>query len=110
MSAIASDSMYPALKKGDAIIIEEVTDKNINTIRKNMIVAFEEDGKIITHRIISIELEEGEEYIITKGDNNPSKDVTKKKKNDIIGIVRLRIPFLGYPSVEISEIKNKENK
>ena len=80
MSAIASDSMYPALKKGDAIIIEEVTDKNINTIRKNMIVAFEEDGKIITHRIISIELEEGEEYIITKGDNNPSKDVTKKKK------------------------------
>lgn len=110
MSAIASDSMYPTLKKGDAIIIEEVTDKNINTIRKNMIVAFEEDGKIITHRIISIELEEGEEYIITKGDNNPSKDVTKKKKNDIIGIVRLRIPFLGYPSVEISEIKNKENK
>ena len=31
----------------------------------------------------------------------------KKTKDDIIGIVRYRIPLIGYPSVEISEIKNK---
>lgn len=107
LSAIASDSMYPALKKGDAIVIEEVDEKNINTLKKDMIVAFYEDDKIVTHRIVSIELDEGVEYIITKGDNNTSKDVTKKQKDDIIGIVRLRIPLLGYPSVEISSIKNK---
>ena len=107
LSAIASDSMYPALKKGDAIVIEEVTSKNVDTLKKDMIVAFYEEERIVTHRIVSIELDEGETYIITKGDNNDSKDVTKKKKDDIIGIVRLRIPYLGYPSVEISEIKNK---
>ena len=99
--------MYPALKKGDAIVIEEVTSKNVDTLKKDMIVAFYEEERIVTHRIVSIELDEGETYIITKGDNNDSKDVTKKKKDDIIGIVRLRIPYLGYPSVEISEIKNK---
>lgn len=107
LSAIASDSMYPALKRGDAIVIEEVTSKNVDTLKKDMIVAFYEEERIVTHRIVSIELDEGETYIITKGDNNDSKDVTKKKKDDIIGIVRLRIPYLGYPSVEISEIKNK---
>ena len=107
ISAIASDSMYPALKKGDAIILEKVDDKNINTLKKGMIIAFEQDGKIVTHRILSIELQNNEEYIITKGDNNSTKDVQKKTKDDIIGIVRLRIPYIGYPSVEISEIKNK---
>ena len=58
-----------------------------------MIIAFEESGKIITHRILSIENEDGIEYIITKGDNNSTKDVTKKKKDDIIGIVKFRIPL-----------------
>lgn len=107
MSAIASNSMYPALKKGDAVLIEAVDDKNKDTLQKDMIVAFEDNGNIITHRIVSIELIDGVEYVITKGDNNDIKDVTKKTKDDIIGIVRFRIPYLGYPSVEISEAKNK---
>ena len=107
MSAIASNSMYPELKRGDAVIIEEVTDKNRDTLKKDMIVAYEEDGSIITHRIVSIEMVDGVEYVITKGDNNDIKDVTKKTKDDIIGIVRFKIPFLGYPSVEISETRNK---
>ncbi len=107
ISAIASDSMYPALKRGDAIIIEKADKKIRNNLKKDMIVAFEQDGKIITHRILTIEMQNGKEYIITKGDNNSTKDIQKKTKDDIIGIVRLRIPYIGYPSVEISEIKNK---
>lgn len=109
LSAIASDSMYPELKKGDAILLEKLDEKTKDSLEKGMIIAFEESGKIITHRILSIENEDGIEYIITKGDNNSTKDVTKKKKDDIIGIVKFRIPLLGYPSVEISEIKNKKD-
>jgi signal peptidase len=107
ISAIASDSMYPALKRGDAIILEKTDEDNIDTLKKGMIVAYEQDGQIVTHRILTIELNQGKEYIITKGDNNSTKDVQKKTKDDIIGIVRFRIPYIGYPSVEISEIKNK---
>ena len=72
-----------------------------------MIVAFEQDGKIVTHRILAIVEKDGIEYIVTKGDNNSRKDVQNKIKDDIIGIVRFRIPYIGYPSVEISETKNK---
>ena len=107
ISAVASNSMYPELKREDAIIIEKIDKKNINTLKKDMIVAFEQEGIIVTHRILSIELQSGKEYIITKGDNNSTKDIQKKTKDDIIGIVRYRIPLIGYPSVEISEIKNK---
>ncbi len=108
LTAIASDSMYPSLKKGDAIILERIDKKNKDILKKGDIVAFEEDGNIVTHRILTIEMEDGEERIITKGDNNDTKDVTKKTKDDIIGIVRLKIPLLGYPSVEISEIKKNK--
>ena len=99
--------MYPTLKKGDAIIIEKLDDKNKHLVKEGVVIAFKDGDNIITHRIESIVNENGEEYIITKGDNNPSKDVTKKKKDDIIGIVKFRIPLLGYPSIEISQIKNK---
>lgn len=107
ISAIASDSMYPYLKKGDAIILEKVDEKNQDELKKGDVVAFEQDGKIVTHRILSIELLDGVEYITTKGDNNSTKDIQKKTKDDIIGIVRYRIPLIGYPSIEISETKNK---
>ena len=106
ISAIASDSMYPELNKGDAIILEKIDKNNTDEIKEGAIVAFEEDGFIITHRILQIDEENGIEYITTKGDNNSTKDVQKKTKDDIIGIVRFKIPLLGYPSVEISEIKN----
>jgi len=108
LTAIASDSMYPSLRKGDAILLEKVDKKNRDTLKKGDIVAFVEDGTIVTHRILTIEMENGSEKIITKGDNNNTKDVTKKTKDDIIGIVRFRIPLLGYPSVEISEIKKNK--
>ena len=108
ISAIASDSMYPELRRGDAVIIEKIDKTNISSLKKGMIVAFKEEDEIVTHRILTIELIEGKEYIITKGDNNDTKDVTKKAKDDIIGIVRFKIPLIGYPSVEISDIKNKE--
>jgi signal peptidase len=107
LSAIASDSMYPALKKGDAVLIEKVDDKIRNKLKKGDIVAFEEDNHIITHRILSITEENEKTIIITKGDNNSTKDVTKKTKDDIIGIVRFKIPLIGYPSIEISDIKSK---
>ena len=107
LSAIASDSMYPEIKRGDAVLLSKPNKKELDSLKKNMIVAYEEDGMIITHRILDIVEEDEIEYIVTKGDNNSTKDVTKKKKDDIIGIVKFKIPYLGYPSVEISDIKNK---
>lgn len=107
LSAIASDSMYPELKRGDAVLLSKPSKKDLDSLHEGMIIAFEEDGKIITHRILATEEEEGVTYIITKGDNNSTKDVTKKKKDDIIGIVKFKIPYIGYPSIEISDIKNK---
>ena len=99
--------MYPALKRGDAILLKKLNDTEKDALEIGDIIAFQEDNIIVTHRIIDIE-EKEKTYYITQGDNNNAKDVTKKTKDDIIGIVKFRIPLLGYPSIEISEIKNKQ--
>ena len=102
MSSIASNSMYPSLKKGDAIIVKKLNDKEMGDLKVGDIIAFRDGDFIITHRII--EIKSG--YYTTKGDNNNIKDVTKRKKDDIIGIVEFRIPYIGYPSVFVSEFIN----
>ena len=102
LSSIASNSMYPTLQKGDAIIIKKLNDNEKKTISVGDIIIFQEDGHIITHRVV--EIKEG--IYVTKGDNNNTKDISKKTKNDIIGVVKLRIPYLGYPSVFVSEMLN----
>lgn len=107
LSSIASDSMYPELQRGDGIIVKKLTDEEKDNLKVGDIIAFKDGGFIITHRIIEITEEDGKKIYQTKGDNNTSKDVTKKGKDDIIGIVKIKIPYIGYPSVEIAEIKNK---
>ncbi len=106
LSSIASDSMYPALKRGDGIIIKKLTDEEKNNLQVGDIIAFYDGDVIVTHRIVRID--NGREIqFITKGDNNDTKDITKQKKDDIIGIVKIRIPLIGYPSIELNEMVNK---
>ena len=107
LSSIASDSMYPQLQRGDGIIVKKLTSQEKDKLQVGDIIAFKDGNFVITHRIEEITEEDGTKLYQTKGDNNTSKDVTKKTKDDIIGIVKLRIPYIGYPSVEIAEIKNK---
>ncbi len=103
LSSIASNSMYPAIKKGDAIILRKLTEKEKDELKVGDIIAFKEGNYIITHRIIEI----GDGVYITKGDNNNIQDTNKRTRNDIVGKIVTRIPYVGYPSVFVSEILNE---
>ena len=97
--------MYPKIHKGDIVLI---TDIDVKELKKGDIIRYRLDNYYVIHRIMMItEDKNGELEFVTKGDNNSRKDVQNKTKDDIIGIVRFRIPYIGYPSVEISETKNK---
>ena len=87
--------MYPNIKKGDAIVVED--------LKIGDILVHKHDGKVILHRIIKI-TNTGEFYIFnTKGDNNDNQDNWDIYENDVIGIVRLKVSYIGYPSVWLSE-------
>lgn len=93
--AIGSSSMNPTISIGDAIIFEK-NDKFEN-LNKNDIIVYRHNGKYVTHRIDSVNKEE--HVYQTKGDNNPKVDDYTVTPEDIVGVYRFKIPFLGYPTL-----------
>lgn len=91
---VASESMKPALRAGDVIIVEPL---DITLVNKSDIITFRDHrdpGKIVTHRVMEINKGKGLE-ITTKGDANTNSDSGSVTAKDIIGRLILRIPYFG---------------
>ena len=97
--AIASGSMEKVISKGDIVIV----DQKYKEIGKRDIIAYHYEGKVIVHRIYKIIDTNGEYFVYTKGDANDSYDKYKITKDMIIGVVRFKVPVLGYPTVLLNE-------
>lgn len=104
--AIASGSMHPVFDRGSVVVTEQVNDKydNYNKLKEGEIIAFKSEKNIVVHRLIRIVNIGDEVYYYTKGDANEEEDNYLIKKENIIGIVRFKIPYIGYPTVLFSEI------
>ena len=102
---IATGSMHPEIKVGDAVLVNKVNKDE--EIKKGDVVVYEHDGLKIVHRITSKETnEEGKIIYRTKGDANNGDDGLDITIEEISGKVIVKIPFIGYPSVWLSEILN----
>ena len=98
MMGIGSGSMEPIIYKGDAVVLNKVTDKT--KLEIDDIIAYDDGETIIVHRIVEI----NETGYITKGDNNATKDDGTILKENVKGKVLFRVPYLAYPSIWFSEI------
>lgn len=103
MLSVGSESMEKTIYKGDAIIFSK---KNIDDVNVGDIIVFRNSSKVIVHRVISIDSFGSNKYLYTKGDNNNVSDGYPINKNDLMGTVKFRIPYIGYPSVWLSELLN----
>lgn len=107
--AIMSNSMSDLIKRGDAVIVSKLNEKEKKYLEVNDIIEYKLNNAVVVHRIIDIEkASNGELIFTTKGDNNLRKDDKKVKESQVIGKVYLKIPKLGYPSVLLSELFSKE--
>ena len=91
---IGSDSMSGTINKGDIILYERY-DENEEIKTGDIIVFWDDDIKIV-HRVESQRLMGEETRYYTKGDANAQKDDGYRKREDIIGNVKIRIPYIGY--------------
>ena len=81
-----------AFNKGDLIFIKEI---NPNDLKEEDIISyFDEDNKIVSHRIIRFEEKDGVRMIITKGDYSVSEDPAVHPDR-VIGIYKTRLAKLG---------------
>lgn len=100
--AIATGSMKPNINKGDVVVIEK--NNNYKNIKIGDVLAFKHNDILIVHRVINIIEEEGKYYFYTKGDNNNSEDNFAIYEDMVVGIVDIRLPFIGYPTIWFSEL------
>ncbi|MBS3055980.1 MAG: signal peptidase I [Candidatus Aenigmarchaeota archaeon] len=91
--SVVSESMEPVLHRGDLLF---VTGGNYS-VRDVVIYQRYDVDYTIVHRII----EEDENGLTIKGDNNPMPDPGYVERSQILGKVRFAMPMLGYPRLAL---------
>jgi len=104
--SVVSESMLPNISVGDAVIYKKMNDSD--NLNEGNIIVFVKKNVIIIHRIDSIKTIDGVRHIITKGDNNEEVDDWVVFDNDIIGIYKFKIPYIGYPTALIHKLFGRE--
>ncbi|MGB9840454.1 signal peptidase I [Thermovenabulum sp.] len=91
---VLSGSMAPLLMPGDVVVIKKV---NPNDIKKGDIITFiTNDNVLITHRVTEIIDKDGKRLFETKGDANNVEDSKLVTSDNIIGVMKIKIPYAGY--------------
>jgi signal peptidase I len=90
---LTGSSMEPAIPKGSLIVVRTADPE---TLALGDVVAFEHEGRSITHRIAAIDVVDGVRAFTTKGDANTVADPQRVTFSDRVGVVEAAIPFAGY--------------
>ncbi len=102
---IATPSMTGEINQGDAIVYKQY--QNGRKIEEGQILVFEKDNATTVHRVVDIEIIDGQTRYFTKGDANEDKDYGYITDADITGVVELKIPFIGQPTLWLRNLFKK---
>ncbi len=87
---VLTGSMEPTLSTGDVVFVKE--DDNIEV---GDIIAFHEDGAVVTHRVTEVITKNNRKEYRTKGDANNDEDIEIIETDDIEGKFAFKISKLG---------------
>ncbi|NLL02525.1 MAG: signal peptidase I [Mollicutes bacterium] len=104
-TVILTSSMKPSINKGDVALIKKCSIENISP---GDIIEYESDNFKIVHRVIKVLTNYKRIELVLKGDNNSKEDKNHVTKDNLIGCYLLKIKYLGYPSLLIYDLFNKE--
>ena len=98
---VLSDSMEPTIKAGGVVIVSETQP---STIDGGDVISFERPGGAgdgitpdkVTHRVVEVVERDDGRYFRTKGDANEEPDQHLVPAENLIGVVTLSIPLVGY--------------
>ncbi len=98
--AVLSGSMSPKYPVGSLIYVADVGNQDLKT--GDVITYRMGEKTVVTHRIVSIDKENGQ--IRTKGDANENEDGGVITYDQVIGKVRGCMPLLGYVAVYLGNV------
>lgn len=102
MLVIATESMADNINPGDAVVFESY--KHCGEIQEGDVIVFEENNRRVVHRVVEIITVNGQKQYITKGDANDGVDAGYRTDSHIIGVVRFKVLYIGYPSLWLKQI------
>ena len=102
--SVTSGSMEPAIHVGSAVVTKKEPYLNM---QKGDVITFmiDEEGTLVTHRIVGINDEA--KAFATKGDHNDNQDGSEVLYANVVGTVKLVIPYAGYFLVFITDTQGK---
>lgn len=87
---VVSGSMTPEIPIGSIVYVKPAEPESIQPWD---VIAFQSGDSVITHRVVTNHIVEGE--FTTKGDANPIEDENRVKYDELIGKVERHYPYLG---------------
>ena len=92
---ITSGSMSPSIRTGDVVV---VTPSDGQGLSPGSVVVISDPAVsgLVTHRIVSVNPDGS---YGTRGDANAQPDSTALRPDQVVGVGRLRVPFIGLPLV-----------
>ena len=106
MLVIATESMTGEINKGDAVLYESADADD--TFSVGDVIVFKRSNAKIVHRIIEVEKINGTTRYYTKGDANEGADYGYVTRGEIVGKVKYRLVYLGYPTLWLRELFDKK--
>ncbi len=103
---IATESMANEISPGDAVVYESY--EHCGEIQEGDVIVFEENNRRVVHRVVEINTVNGQRQYITKGDANDGVDAEYRTDSHIIGVVRFKVLYIGYPSLWLNQIINSK--
>lgn len=104
LMVIGSESMSGTLDMGDAVIFETYDEQEIH---KGQVIIFDYKGIRAVHRVIKIVNVNGINRYYTKGDSNKSQDDGYITNDDIYGLVKFNIKYIGHPTLFVRKLFEK---
>ena len=101
---IGSGSMTGTIDMGDAVIFETYHN---GAVRKNDVIIFNNENIKTVHRVVDIKNVNGEYRYFTKGDANSDVDDGYVLKENVIGKVKFKIKYIGYPTLWVRDLFEK---
>ena len=106
MFNIVSESMEPTLEINDVVVVKTC---EATQLQKGDIITFQQDGRIISHRILDITKDKKIIKFRTKGDNNEIPDSDLIPENQVYGKVLFSIKKIGKIISYIQNIRGLIN-
>ncbi len=95
-AVVLTGSMEPAIRPGDIAVSDPDPRHDLATGNVVVVEAPGRPGHTVVHRVLEIEANGA---LILRGDANSTNDSTPIREDDVLGVVRLRIGWVGLPVV-----------